>query len=141
MKKYIVAFYCMLCFACQKNDDNNDNCNFLPNIGVNRTISISLPQYSQLAFSTESVLIPNEGVLGIYVVNVGGNFRAFDAADPNIQVSACSFLEKNGTNVTSSCNSPNTYSLLTGFASGAQLPCTLKEYRVTVNGSDITITN
>ncbi|NRA93159.1 MAG: hypothetical protein HRU26_10840 [Psychroserpens sp.] len=143
MKKLIFVVSLLLIFNCQNDDDGrNDNCNTLPNIAVNRSISLTLPQYSQLEFSTNSVLLPNEGVLGVYVINIGGNFRAFDAADPNVTpVEACSFLAKNGTSVTNSCDNPNTYSLLTGLSEGAQLPCALKEYRVTANGSELTITN
>ena len=141
MRKLFLVLTVILFVSCQNDDDGNENCNFLPDIGVNRTISLTLPQYSSLEFSTNSVLLGGEGVLGIYVINIGGNFRAFDAADPNRAVSNCSFLAKNGTSVTNSCNEPSSYSLLTGLSEGTALPCPLKEYRVSVNGSELTITN
>ncbi len=142
MKNTIFVLSLLLLMTCKKSDDDAiNNCNFLQNIGVNRTISLNLPQYSQLQFSTESVYIANEGNAGIYVVNVGGNFRAFDAADPNHAPNACSFLNKNGTIVTCNCDDENQYNLLTGTATGEQLPCALHEYRVTANGNELTISN
>ena len=142
MKKLIFVLSLLLLTTCKKSDDDSvNNCNFLINVGVNRTISLNLPQYSQLQFTTNSVYIANEGNAGIYVTNIGGNFRAYDAADPNHVPDTCSFLTANGTIVTCGCPEENQYNLLTGFAEGAQLPCALQEYRVTANGSELTITN
>ena len=142
MKNLLFVLSLILLTACKNNDDDSlNNCNFLLNVGINRTISLNLPQYSQLQFSTQSAYIPNEGNAGIYVINVGGNFRAFDAADPNHSPETCSFMSLNGTMVTCGCQEENQYNLLTGFSEGAQLPCTLQEYRVTVNGSELRITN
>ncbi|WP_040247061.1 Rieske (2Fe-2S) protein [Psychroserpens mesophilus] len=142
MKKLLFVLSLLLLTTCKKDDDGNiNNCNFLFNVGINRTISLNLPQYSQLQFTSNSVYIANEGNAGIYVVNVGGNFRAFDAADPNHTPDTCSFLTANGTIVTCGCQDENQYNLLTGLSEGGQLPCTLQEYRVTANGSELTITN
>lgn len=144
MKILLFALSLLLLTACKKSDDDAlNNCNYLLNVGVNRTISLNLPQYSQLQFTTNSAYIPNEGNAGIYVTNVGGNFRAYDAADPNHTPNVCSFMSINGTIVTCGCQDENQYNLLTGFAEGAQLPCALQEYRVTANanGSELTITN
>ena len=142
MKKFIFVLSLLLLMTCKKDDDNNiNNCNFLLNVGVNRTISLNLPQYSQLQFVTEVAYVPNEGNAGIYVINVGGNFRAFDAADPNHTPDTCSIMSREGTFVTCGCPDENQYNLLTGFSQGGQLPCALQEYRVTANGSELTITN
>jgi len=143
MKKLIFVLSLLLLTTCKKSDDdgNINNCNFLLNVGVNRTISLNLPQYSQLQFVTNSVYIANEGNAGIYVTNVGGNFRAYDAADPNHAPDTCSFLSINGTFVTCGCPDENQYNLLTGFSEGGQLPCALQEYRVTANGNELTIQN
>ncbi len=141
MKKLLIIVSLIFLASCKSDDDGNNRCNFLQNIGVNRTISLNLPQYSQLEFATNSVLIANEGNGGVYVINVGGNFRAFDAADPSHNPDSCSFLSKDGTLVTCGCQDANTYNLLTGLSEGTQTQCALKEYRVSVNGSDLTITN
>ena len=144
MKKLLFVLSLLLLTTCKKDDDGNiNNCNFLFNVGVNRTINLNLPQYSQLQFTTNSAYIANEGNAGIYVINVGGNYRAFDAADPNHAPDSCSFMSLDGTFVTCGCQDENQYNLLTGFSEGGQLPCALQEYRVTPNGSgtELTITN
>jgi len=141
MKKLIFVLSLLLLTTCGKNDDSLNNCNFLFNVGVNRTISLNLPQFSQLQFTTNSVYIPNEGNAGIYVTNVGGNFRAYDAADPNHAPDTCSFLSLDGIIVTCGCEDGNKYNLLTGSAEETQLACALQEYRVTANGSELTIFN
>ena len=141
MKKLLFVLSILLLTTCKKDDDNINNCNFLLNVGVNRTISLNLPQYSDLQFTTNSVYVANEGNAGIYVTNVGGNFRAYDAADPNHAPDSCSFMSLNGTIVTCGCQDENQYNLLTGFSQGGQLPCALQEYRVTANGNELTISN
>lgn len=143
MKKLIFVLSLLLLTTCKKSDDdgNINNCNFLLNVGINRTIDLNLPQFSQLNFITESVYVANEGNAGIYVINVGGSFRAFDAADPNHVPDTCSFLDKNGTFVTCGCEDENRYNLLTGLADGGELPCALQEYSVSANGNELRITN
>ncbi|MFK7783054.1 hypothetical protein [Psychroserpens sp.] len=145
MKKLIFILSLLLLVTCKNDDDNNNNninnCNFLQNIGVNRAINLNLPQFSQLQFTSEIVFIPNEGNGGIYVINVGGSFRAYDAFDPNHIPENCSFMSRTGTFVTCGCDDANSYNLFTGFSDGGQLPCALQEYRVTANGNELTISN
>ena len=143
MKKLIFVLSLLLLMTCKSDDDggNINNCNFLINVGVNRTISLSLPQYSQLQFTSETAYVPNEGNGGIYIINTGGNYRAYDALDPNHIPESCSFLNRVGTIVTCGCQDENEYNLFTGFSQNGQLPCALQEYRVTANGMELTITN
>ncbi|WP_235989243.1 Rieske (2Fe-2S) protein [Psychroserpens algicola] len=123
-------------------DDNINNCNFLFNVGVNATLNLNLPEYSQLLFTSNSVYVPNQGNAGIYVTNVGNdNYRAWDAADPNHAPSSCSLLQIDGANVTCGCADQNEYSLFTGQSLGDQLQCGLKEYRVTLSGANLVISN
>ena len=142
MKKFIFVLTLLLLMTCKKNDDNFiNNCNFLQSVHVDRTINLNLPLYSQLQFTSEIVLIENLGIGGVYVINTGANFRAFDAFDPNHIPDNCSFMDRNGTFITCGCEDENTYNLFTGFSEGGQLPCALQEYRVTENGLELTITN
>ena len=139
MKKlfYILPF--LLLVNCE-DDDNLNNCNFLLDVGVNFTVNLNLPQFNQLQFPNSPVLIEGIGNYGIYVINTGGNYRAFDAGDPNHIPEACSFMERNGLEVTCGCADENTYLLATG-TSNNQLPCSLQEYRVTRSGANLVITN
>ena len=141
MKKVIPLLALVFFIGCG-NDDNLNDCNFLFNVGVNVTLNLNLPEYSQLMFTSNSVYVPNQGNAGIYVINVGNDsFRAWDAADPNRTPSPCSFLELEGANVISSCNTPNEYSLFTGQSIGEPLPCGLKEYRAILSGNEVVVSN
>lgn len=138
MRNFFLVLTLLFLTACSKNDDNN-NCNYLLNIGVNVDINLNLPQYSQLQFVSNSVFISNQtagGNGGVIVTNVGSGLRAWDAADPNHTPSTCSIMQIDGANAVCGCTDANEYSLFTGQSLGVQLPCGLKEYRVTPTGNN-----
>lgn len=136
MKQFLVLVFSVLLAGCSDNDRIN-NCNRLQNIGVNITINLDLPQFSQLQFISNSVYIPNQGNLGVIVTNVGTGLRAWDAADPNVVPSSCSVLQIDGSEAVSGCAEANRYSLFTGQPLGAtDLQCGLKEYRVSEAGTN-----
>jgi hypothetical protein len=127
--------------SCSKSNVNNSNCKFLLNIGVNLNINLNLPQYSQLQFISNSVLIPNAGNKGVIVTNSGTGFLAWDAGDPNHSQSTCSVVNGSGLVGTCGCVEANTFSFITGQSLGTALPCTLKPYRVEQSGNTLIITN
>ena len=117
--------------------EENENCKFLLNIGVNVSINLSLPEYSQLQFSGNSVYVSNAGNAGIIVVSIGNDFFAWDAADPNHELSSCSILSNSGLNATCGCTDKNEYSLANGLPlNNTNLRCGLKNYRVEQSGSN-----
>ncbi len=134
-----IALLAVLLLTTCENDDSINNCNFLPNIGVNVSLNLNLPEYSQLMFTGNVVYVANQGNLGLYVINTGTGYRAWDAADPNHVPRSCSFMQREGVNVTCGCEEENEYDLFTGSAVGQQLPCGLKEYRVRVAGNKLEI--
>ena len=138
---FLIALTCFVLIACSKNDVNNENCKFLLNIGVNTSINLNLPQYSQLQFISNSVYIPNVGNKGIIVTNSGTGFLAWDAADPNHAQQSCSVVNGTGLEGTCGCTDANTYSFITGQSLGTALPCTLKRYRVEQSGNTLFISN
>lgn len=141
MKKLLYVLSFILLINCS-DDDTVNNCNFLVNVGVNASLNLNLPEYSQLMFTSSVAFVPNQGNAGIYIINVGNDsFRAWDAADPNHAPQTCSFLERDGVDVTCGCADANVYSLFTGQSFGVALPCGLKEYRVTVSGANLSIIN
>jgi len=135
MKNFYWLPYFLLLTACS-NNDNLNNCNYLLNLGVSVSINLNLPQYSQLQFTSNSVYIANQGNGGIIVTNVGSNLRAWDASDPNHTPSSCSVMQIVGAEAQCGCADANKYSLFTGGSLGVQLPCGLKEYRVSPSGSN-----
>ena len=136
MKKLLLILPLLFLINCSGNDRIN-NCNFLIDVGVNHTVNLNLSSNFPLGTITGVVLIQNQGLAGIYVINVGNDtYRAWDAADPNHAQQSCSFLQLDGVDVTCGCEDENKYNLFTGQSYDGQLPCGLKEYRVTPSGSN-----
>jgi len=130
-----------LLFTCSKNDIDK-NCNFLLNIGVSTSINLSLPQYSQLQFTSNSVYVANAGNGGVIVTNSGTGYLAWDASDPNHVPSSCSRLNVSGLEAKCGCTDENLFSLITGQPLGnGDLRCGLKAYRVEQSGNTLIITN
>lgn len=141
MKKLSLILSFLLLMSCG-NDDTINRCNFLLNVGVNVSLNLNLPEFSELMFTSTVRYIPNQGNGGIYVINVGNNtFRAWDAFDPNHVPDSCSLLQLNGVDVTCGCADENSYSLFTGQSLGDPLPCSLREYRTNFSGANLVITN
>ena len=128
MKKLVILSFCtLLFFGCSKNDDNNSNCNFLLNVGVNTSLNLNLPQYNELNFISNPVYVSGHGNGGLIITNTGTGFVAFDAADPNHTPSSCSILTISGLEGTCGCNDANKYSIFTGQPlENSELRCGLK---------------
>ncbi|PKQ44660.1 Rieske (2Fe-2S) protein [Confluentibacter flavum] len=142
MKSFFYILLLVILSSCSGNSVDNRNCRFLLNVGVNVNVNMSLPQYSQLQFISNSVYVPNAGNAGIIVTNTGSGYLAWDAGDPNHVSSSCSTLTVSGLNATCGCADENTYSLVTGQALGnGDLQCPLKNYRVEQSGNNLLIYN
>ena len=139
MKKLLLVASFIILFGCNKNE-NNINCNFLLNVGVNLTVNLNLPQFNQLLFPGNAVRVEGQGNKGIILYSLNSTtLYAWDGADPNHVSSACSALtiESDGVSVTCGCEDGNTYFLATGTSSGDNpQPCTLKPYRVEAIGNN-----
>lgn len=142
MRSIFLVFSFVLLTACSENSTNNPNCQFLLDVGVNVTINLSLPEYSQLQFVSNSVYIANAGNKGIIVTNAGSGFFAWDAGDPNHAQSNCSVLQISGLEAICGCDDKNTYSLVTGQPlDNSSLQCGLKNYRIEQSGSNLFVSN
>lgn len=142
MKYYFYLLLLVFFTACSGNSDDNKNCRFLLDIGVNVSVNMNLPQYSQLQFISNPVYIPNAGNAGIIATNTGTGYVAFDAADPNHPFQSCSALSINGIEGTCGCADENKYYLINGLPiENGNLQCPLKAYRVEKNGNTLLIYN
>lgn len=148
--KPILALILITVFAlsCQSDDDNNENLNnqYLPNIlfDTGTLINTNLPQYSDLQFPNNKVILPsNYGINGVVVFYAGGsNYSAFELTDPNHEISNCSVLTVEGIIATCSCSDENSYDILTGQPQeGTTGNYGLKRYFVEVNGNIIRVYN
>ena len=142
MRSIFLLITLLVLTSCNDNSLDNPNCQYLLDVSVNQSISLSLPEYSQLQFAGNSVYLSNAGNGGIIVAYTGASYLAWDAADPNHIQSDCSVLVNSGLTATCGCDDANTYSLVTGESLGSDdLPCALVFYRVDVNGSTLLISN
>lgn len=133
---FLSSLICLFLVSCSKNEVNK-NCNFLLNAGVNFTINLDLPQFSNLQFQNNSVYIPNQGNGGLIVTSTGIGILAWDASDPNHIPSECSIMTIiGGINAKCNCDDENEYSLITGQSLNNPLPCALKNYRVEQTGNN-----
>ena len=138
----LLFFLFMLFFSCSKKNISNQ-CSFLADFDVFYEINLNLPQYNQLNFISNSIIIPNIGNGGIIVTNSGTGFLAWDASDPNhISNPSCSSMSIIG-GIESLCNcaDENSYSLITGQSLNIALECGLKPYRVELNGNNLLISS
>lgn len=138
MKKIIVAFSIIITFfSCDSGSTRINNPN-LPNYVVNESLTLSLPQYSQLQFVSNPVII-GAGISGIVIMNTGTSYTAFDLACPNQQFGTCpSAMTLVGLNAYCECDE-TTYSLFTGLSQGQQYP--MKQYRAELSNGVLYITN
>ena len=137
MKKLLSLTIFIVLLGCNKNE-NNVNCNFLLNVGVNATVNLNLPQFSQLLVPVNAVRLEGFGNEGIILVRINSStLVAWDGADPNHSPSSCSALTIEGLNGVCGCGDGNEYSLVTGqILNDSTQPCTLKAYRVEPIGNN-----
>jgi nitrite reductase/ring-hydroxylating ferredoxin subunit len=141
MKKIAVfSLISLLFLSCSKKDDNNSNCNFLQNVGVNTSLNLNLPQYNDLNFISNPIYISGQGNGGLIVTNTGTGFVALDAADPNHMLNTCSILTISGLEGICGCVDANKFSLFTGQPlENPDLRCGLKAYRAELSGNILII--
>lgn len=139
MRKDLIYLAIILVVTCSENDDNN-NCNFLLNIGVNTSLNLNLPQYNDLNFISNPIYVQGYGNGGLIVTNTGTGYVAFDAADPNHIPNSCSIISISGLEGICGCEDANKYSLFTGQPlENSNLRCSLKAYRTEISGNNLII--
>lgn len=140
MKYIIISIFCLTALTNCADDDAIRNRNpFI--LDTNFSVQLGPTDTSDLQFPTNAVFVPNAGFNGVYVINNGTGFFAWEATDPNHIPENCSTLSRNGTEVTCQCEDENSYNLLTGQSVGQVLDYPLLQYRVTSNNGTIVISN
>lgn len=139
MKKILLVVVIISFFCCEKNDPNNN----LPDVPVNLTINLNLPQYNKLIAAGGWVQV-NGGIKGIFITNRGvgkPSIVAFDRYCPNKDCQDPMDFDGNF-KLKCSCDASE-YSVLHGGA--PQTPNTkqyAKQYKVVqINEYTYTITN
>jgi len=137
MRNLKFLFILIVLSACNS-DDVNNNCGLLIDVNVNLTVNLNLPQFNELNFTSGVSYVAGQGNGGIYLIRANNQtILAWDGADPNFTLSDCSIMTLEGTNVQSSCDGGNEFSLFTGGPLGDNPPpCSLKPYRVEPLGNN-----
>ena len=136
----------LLLAACGSNADVQPQIPYAP---VNLSLSLAQQEYAQLRFDNGAVSLPargpagNGGVKGVIVVRQSaGLFLAFERNCPYRPYDACATvsLDRNSRLFMrdSCCNSQFD---LQGRVTGGPAPLPLKQYSVSVQGGQISITN
>lgn len=139
MKKILIVMLAIpWVMACEGGSFNNSNPN-IPNYTFNLQINLSLPAYSSLQFASNHIIASSVGARGVVVFNSGSGYLAYDLACPNTSFANClSAMTINGIEAECPCDD-TTYNLFSGQSAGEEYP--MKQYRVDVNGSILTVSN
>ncbi|MEM9686481.1 MAG: hypothetical protein AAF934_06120 [Bacteroidota bacterium] len=114
MKKQVLVLMVSFFLSCDTNTADRNP--YLPEVDFSFEINLNLPLYSSLKVPGNAIYIGNAGVgvKGIFVVNNGSSFFAWEASCPNHTPNDCSTMSiTDGINCTCSCEA-HTYSLIDG---------------------------
>lgn len=136
-KKLILLAFILVIFSCDGGRVNYNNPN-IPNYPVNLQLNLNLPQYSNLHYASNYVIVDG-GARGIVVFNAGNSYLAYDLACPNQSFSTCT-SPMIITGIEAKCTCDNSiYNLFSGQSTGQQYP--MKPYRVEMSGGNLIIYN
>jgi nitrite reductase/ring-hydroxylating ferredoxin subunit len=132
MKKIVYLILTLtVIFSCSDDEELRRNNPNLLDVNVNFTVHTNLPQFNSLNFPSDPVYVGNQGNGGIFLMNTGSGYVAWDAIDPNhARNENCTSMQLNGLRLVCECEE-NTYDLFTGnFIEGENLQYTLYNYRI-----------
>ncbi len=141
MKKIAFLLFAIITLLSCEGDRVNRRNPHIPNYAVNIELNLTLPLYNNLQYPGNAMLVNtgNSGLNGVIVFNSGNGIVAFDATCPNQYPTSCSRLEISIPHLICPCDDVE-YSLYTGLPN-ADLQYPLKQYRVSVTGNIVRITN
>ncbi len=140
MKKIILLLTILFITSCD--EDIVDNNKYLPNISVNFSVDLNLPEGNNLLINGYNIF-PNEGIRGIIIFNNGlGNFVAFDLACPHIDLQDCSTMTFNQTDLYMKCDCDGEeFSKIDGAPKNPAIQYAARYYIVTKTGNILYIHN
>lgn len=140
MKKYFLLVILVLLLSCK--DDYNDGNTYLPNVVVNFTINLNLPEGNGILLSGFKIF-PSQGVRGVIVFNNGlDNFTAFDMACPHINLQSCSTMTFEQSDLSMKCPCDDKeFSKIDGAPLSSEIQQAARAYIVSKSGNILTIRN
>lgn len=138
--RFFLLFSLLLC-ACSSDDDYKDN-PYLINQSFRFQLHLSLPQYEQLNFPGNHLIIPQIGLNGVVIYNMNNDmYYAYELSDPNHELRDCSAMTVDQLEATCSCQDGNVYSIITGQPLEGEGTYTMKPYRVERLAESLIISN
>lgn len=138
--KFFVLFVLML-WACTSDDDYNNN-PYLIDQSFRFQLHLSLPQYEQLNFPGNHMVIPQIGLNGVVIYNMNNDmYYAFELSDPNHPLRDCSAMGVDQLEATCYCEDGNVYSIITGQPVEGGGTYGMKPYRVERLAESLIISN
>jgi len=113
-----ITILALLLTTCSKSDDNQNRNPNIPDFQFDTgdLINTNLPQYSQLLFPGNHIIVNANGVgvNGIVLYSSGSTYSAFELSDPNHQLNTCSQLTVESAIATCNCDDGNSYNIING---------------------------
>jgi hypothetical protein len=140
-KAYLLSLLFVV-FACTGDESRNNN-PFLVDIGFQIDLNTNLPQFSNLNFDLNYVIVPNQGLRGLVVYRINSSqYVAYELSDPNHSPNGCSRMTISGIEATCPCTDDlNKYNVITGQPIEGGGLYGLKAYRAIRNGAVVRVTN
>ena len=129
--KYVVTAVCLAFILSCDSDSYRYRNRYLPDYNFSIEIDTNLPLYTPLNYTGNAVFINQAGIgiNGIFVLNTGSGFAAYEASCPNQELTDCSRMELDGVIAVCPCDDVE-YNLFSGQAQGQEYA--MKPYRVQV---------
>ena len=136
MRKLTLLLFLSIFFSCEKNETND----ILPDVTVNETINLNLPQYVDL-LTSGGWEYTTGGIKGILILNNGltPKYKAFERACPNYDCDKAMTFD-GSLKLKCSCDESE-YSILDGSPQTSGNSYFAREYKVNVVGTSLIITN
>ena len=140
-KAYLLSLIFVI-FACSSDDGRNNN-PFLVDIGFQIDLNTNLPQYGNLNFPGNSLVVPNQGLRGFVIYNLDNSqYFAYELSDPNHSPNSCSSMTISGIEATCPCTDDNNkYNIITGQPISGNGQYGLKAYRAERVGAIVRVSN
>jgi nitrite reductase/ring-hydroxylating ferredoxin subunit len=134
MKRFILLAFFMSLLSCSDNIDNNQ---FLPNVNVDVTIDLNLPQFINLQVAG-GFAFASGGIRGLVIYNNGIGFVAFDRACPHLELQSCSVMTVESLFMVCPCDGER-FQLIDGAPENGDIQQSARFYNVTRSGDILRI--